>query len=62
MWICEVRIPLKSLAEVAPAPGTQWRINLFRCDLANSAGLAWRPVLRGSFHTPDRFGVLQFVE
>jgi predicted TIM-barrel fold metal-dependent hydrolase len=62
MWICEVRIPLKSLAEAAPAPGTQWRINLFRCDLANSAGLAWRPVLRGSFHTPDRFGVLQFVE
>jgi predicted TIM-barrel fold metal-dependent hydrolase len=61
-WTCEVRIPLKSLAEKAPGPGTEWRMNLFRCDRANHAGLAWRPVLRGTFHTPDRFGVLQFVE
>jgi hypothetical protein len=62
LWTCEVRIPLKSVTEMAPAPGTQWRMNLFRRDRANLAGLAWRPVLRGTFHTPDRFGVLQFVE
>jgi hypothetical protein len=62
LWTCEARIPLKSLAEAAPAPGTQWRLNLFRCDRVNRAGLAWRPVLRASFHTPDRFGLLQFVE
>jgi hypothetical protein len=37
-------------------------MNLYRRDRANRAGLAWRPVLRGTFHTPDRFGVLQFVE
>lgn len=62
VWTCEIRIPLKSAAKVAPAPGTHWRMNLFRCDRANRAGLAWRPVLRGSFHTPDRFGVLEFAE
>jgi hypothetical protein len=62
LWTCEVRIPLKSLTEKAPAPGTEWRMNLFRCDRASHAGLAWRPVLRGTFHTPDRFGVLKFVE
>ena len=62
LWTCEVRIPLKSVAETAPGPGTQWRMNLYRRDRANRAGLAWRPVLRGTFHTPDRFGVLQFVE
>jgi len=62
LWACEMRIPLKSVADRAPGPATQWRMNLYRRDRANRAGLAWRPVLRGTFHTPDRFGVLQFVE
>jgi predicted TIM-barrel fold metal-dependent hydrolase len=61
-WTCEMRIPLKSVAETAPAVGTRWQMNLFRCDRANRASLAWRPVLRGSFHAPDRFGVLMFTE
>jgi hypothetical protein len=62
VWTCEMRIPLKSVAEPAPTVGTQWRMNLFRCDRANRAALAWRPVLRGSFHAPDRFGMLEFGE
>jgi predicted TIM-barrel fold metal-dependent hydrolase len=62
VWTCEMRIPLKSVTETAPMSGTQWRMNLFRCDRANRAALAWRPVLRGSFHAPDRFGVLEFAE
>lgn len=31
-------------------------------DRANKAALASNPVLAGSFHTPDRFGWLEFVE
>jgi predicted TIM-barrel fold metal-dependent hydrolase len=61
-WTCEMRIPLKSLASVKPQAGTQWRLNFFRCDRANNAFLAWNPALTGSFHTPEKFGVLVFVE
>jgi predicted TIM-barrel fold metal-dependent hydrolase len=60
VWTAWMSIPLKSLGETAPANGTRWRINLFRCDYANNAFLAWRPTLQGSFHVPERFGVLEF--
>ena len=61
-WTCEMRIPLKSLSSAEPKTGTQWRLNFFRCDQANKAFLAWSPALTGSFHTPEKFGVLEFVE
>jgi hypothetical protein len=61
-WTCEVRIPLKALGDAPPAVGTRWRLNLFRCDRANHASLAWNPTLEGTFHTPNRFGILEFGE
>jgi len=61
-WTCEMRIPLKSLGGIAPRTGVQWRLNFFRCDRANNAFLAWSPALTGTFHTPEKFGVLEFVE
>ncbi len=62
IWTCEVRIPLKALGETAPQAGTRWRANLYRLDRAHNAALASNPVLAGTFHTPDRFGWLEFVE
>lgn len=62
IWTAWMSIPLKSLAEASPAPGDRWRINLFRCDYARKAFLAWRPTLGGSFHVPERFGTLEFIE
>jgi predicted TIM-barrel fold metal-dependent hydrolase len=62
VWKCEMRIPLKRLSDVGPTAGTRWRLNLFRADRANRAFLAWRPTLAGSFHVPERFGTLEFVE
>jgi hypothetical protein len=62
IWTCEMRIPLKALGAIAPGVGTRWRINLYRCDRAQAAFLAFRPTLTGSFHTPERFGTLEFVE
>lgn len=59
VWRVEVRIPMKSLTETAPKAGTRWRINLFRQDRENNAGLAFSPVLAGSFHAPARFGWLE---
>ncbi len=59
VWRCEVRIPMKSLATTEPKVGTRWRINLFRHDAASHTGLAFSPALRGTFHTPERFGWLE---
>lgn len=62
VWTVEWRMPLEVLSAVKPAPGTRWRLNLYRCDKANNAYLAWSPVLKNSFHTPEKFGVLEFGE
>jgi predicted TIM-barrel fold metal-dependent hydrolase len=61
-WTAEWRIPLEVLSETAPKAGTRWRLNLYRCDKANHAAMAWSPVLTGSFHTPEKFGLLEFSE
>ena len=60
VWTAELRIPLQALGEAKPQPGAQWRINLYRCDRANSVFLAWNPTRQGSFHVPEQFGVLLF--
>lgn len=59
VWRVEVRIPMKSLT--APAAGARWRLNLYRHDAASKAGLAFSPVLTGTFHTPARFGWLELL-
>lgn len=62
VWSCEWRIPMPALADAAPRAGARWRLNLFRCDRANRAALAWSPTMNGNFHTPEKFGTLEFVE
>jgi predicted TIM-barrel fold metal-dependent hydrolase len=62
LWTCEMRIPLAELSAAKPGPGTRWRANFYRCDRAQRGFLAWNPTLEGTFHTPERFGVLQFTE
>jgi hypothetical protein len=62
VWRVEVRIPMSSIAETAPRSGTRWRINLFRHDRSEKAGLAFSPTLSGSFHVPERFGWLEFAD
>ena len=60
VWTAEWRIPLAKLSKTKPAHGERWRLNLYRCDRDNKAFLAWNPTLQGSFHAPERFGVLLF--
>lgn len=60
LWTCEARIPLTSLSATPPQPGTRWRVNLYRIDRAHKVFLASNPTLNGSFHTPERFGWLEF--
>jgi predicted TIM-barrel fold metal-dependent hydrolase len=61
VWRAEVRIPMKSLSAAPPQKGTRWRLNLYRHDAAGKAGLAFSPTLTGTFHTPERFGWLEFT-
>jgi predicted TIM-barrel fold metal-dependent hydrolase len=60
VWTCEMRIPLTRLSSSPPALGARWRLNLYRCDHAHQAFLAWNPTLVKTFHEPKRFGVLEF--
>lgn len=60
-WTARMSIPLTSLGDRVPTAGARWRINLFRCDYANKAFLAWRPTMERTFHVPERFGVLEFA-
>lgn len=62
IWRVEARLPLAALGAVKPAVGTRWRINLFRHDRSQRAFMAMSPTLQGSFHVPERFGWLEFVE
>ncbi|MGZ8938697.1 MAG: amidohydrolase family protein [Limisphaerales bacterium] len=61
VWTTVMRIPLKALSPDPVTPGTRWRLNLYRIDRANRAFLAFNPTLNGSFHTPERFGWLEFT-
>ena len=62
-WTAEVFIPyelLKPLRNVPPAPGTEWRMNMYRIDYDyGSAEWAWQPV-RETFHDFNSFGTLRF--
>ena len=62
VWTVEMRMPLEVLSATPPQPGARWRLNLYRCDVANRAYLAWSPTLKGTFHAPEKFGVLEFGE
>ncbi len=67
-WTIVCRIPLDILDDylrpVAPAPGTIWRGNFYKCADATSHPhwLTWAPVQapRPDFHLPLFFGTLEF--
>lgn len=62
VWRVEVRIPLAALSDKLPTPETRWRLNLYRHDREHRTGLAFSPTLNRTFHTPDRFGWLEFLK
>ncbi len=63
-WNAELAIPFLSLSAAAPQPGDRWRVNFCRIDRPQDRPrelTAWSPTGRASFHTPERFGVLEFT-
>jgi len=62
-WIAEISIPFRAIVAEPPAPGGQWRANFCRIDRPRGRDWelsAWSPTGRPRFHTPERFGIVQF--
>jgi alpha-galactosidase len=66
-WTCEMRIPLASVGVRELHPADNWRLNFFRFDGAGDdsqrRSMSWVPIPGGNtFHTPTRFGLIQFLK
>jgi len=64
-WSAFLAIPLEDFCtapNLPPAVGDRWRINLYRIDRHADGDeySAWSPPGRDAFHTPKRFGWLEF--
>jgi Carbohydrate family 9 binding domain-like len=59
-WYGFMRIPWRSISSQQPTPGSQFRINFYRCQGSgpDRKYIAWQPPHRPSFHTPECFGTL----
>ena len=63
-WSAELAIPFRSLVAELPAAGSRWRVNFCRIDRPPGGERelsAWSPTGRANFHTPEKFGVLEFT-
>lgn len=65
-WAAEFSIPFESVGST-PVAGTRWRVNFCRIDRPARDGSvprelsAWSPPMRESFHTQERFGIVEFA-
>lgn len=66
-WTAEFAIPFAPIA-AQPRAGDVWRVNFCRIERPSRDGslprelTAWSPPLRETFHTPERFGFLEFCD
>jgi len=67
-WIVEVAIPFRNFshdaAHTPPADGDRWRLNLNRTGgITNPQNSTWSPIElpNRSFHSPEAFGTVRFV-
>lgn len=64
-WCAEMAIPFRDLVAEPPIAGAKWRANFCRIDRPPNVERelsAWSSPLRANFHTPERFGHIEFVE
>jgi len=64
IWYGEMKIPIASIDSRPPGPGNEMRINLYRIQgpPPERKFIAWRPTGSASYHVPEAFGKLRFVE
>ncbi|MGB8167375.1 MAG: carbohydrate-binding family 9-like protein [Chthoniobacteraceae bacterium] len=64
-WSAELAIPFRSLLAAPPRPMARWSANFCRIDRPVDQPRelsAWSPTRLGTFHAPERFGVIEFRE
>jgi hypothetical protein len=62
-WSAELSIPFRAIVSEPPRGNARWRANFCRIDRPRDREWelsAWSPTGRPRFHTPERFGVLEF--
>jgi hypothetical protein len=64
IWYAALRIPLAAIESHAATPGDRFRVNLFRSQgpPAREKEITWQPPMAETFHTPERFGLLELVK
>jgi hypothetical protein len=64
IWYGAMRIPFKALDNLAPSPGSTFRVNLYRSQgpPAKHISIAWQPTMSDKFHVPERFGLLELTK
>src|ERR1700719_3009772 len=57
IWYMAMKIPFTAVDTRPPAPGSTFRVNLFRTEGPPSdlKEIMWQPVMGNSFHVPERF-------
>lgn len=62
IWYAEMKIPMAALGKSASADET-FRVNLFLSQGPPSRhkAICWQPTMSGTFHVPERFGLLRLV-
>lgn len=65
-WTVEMAVPMSDFMtapHLPPRVGDRWRMNLYRIDRGAGGDeySAWSAPGRNNFHTPARFGILEFV-
>ncbi|HUO36296.1 MAG TPA: carbohydrate-binding family 9-like protein [Candidatus Acidoferrum sp.] len=63
IWYGAMKIPMTAIANGPVQGGTRFRINFYRSQWAADGGkkIMWQAVMNESFHTPDKFGILELV-
>jgi hypothetical protein len=62
-WVAAFRVPFESLGDCHPNRSPVWRVNFARIERPSGQPrelTAWSPTSVGTFHVPERFGVLRF--
>ena len=63
VWYGAMRIPFAAIDPHPPVAGSRFRANLFRSQgpPGRQQAIAWKAPMSHTFHTPERFGYLEFV-
>ncbi len=69
LWTVEMRIPVAAMTHTPIEPGSEWRVNFYRCDGPGSGNarrlMSWGAMPKEStehtFHQPASFGRLRFA-